>query len=322
MYPSATFIRRAGKIQVENDVVPGAGTLYVVATPIGNLEDLTLRAIRVLREADVVACEDTRHTRKLLAHLGLSTRLKSYYRERERQRSTEFLEELRTGHDVALVSDAGTPGICDPGALLVAAARAEGIRVEAIAGPSAMAAALSVAGFEDDGFVFLGFPPAKQGERRRLLESVAALAWPLALYVAPHKLSSLLDDCLDLLGDRDCVFCRELTKLHEESVATTLAALGERARKGAIKGEIVLLIRPAPRGREPGADELDPLLAGLRDQGLSLRDGVRRACAATGAARSVVYPRALAVWKDSGNNETGWDTFPCPGNLPRHRSPL
>ena len=276
---------------------PRPGSLYVVASPIGNLEDISLRAVRILGEVDIIACEDTRHSRKLLNHLGIKARLVSYYRERERQRSSQLLDELRQGRSVALISDAGTPGISDPGAVLVREAREENIRIEAVAGPSAMAAALSVGGLDDDAFLFLGFLPAKRGERKRRLESTLVLHWPILIYVAPHSLSQILGDCLDILGDRDCIFCRELTKIHEESTAVSLLRLKERIRENRVKGEIVLLIKAASRQEGASTEDSLVLLKNLFAEGLSLRDAVRRVRDETGLSRKQVYQQALGIWE-------------------------
>ena len=202
------------------------GILYVVATPLGNLGDLSLRAMEVLRAVPVVAAEDTRRTRGLLSHLGASPRLLSYHAHSEEPRLEALLEILHDGRDVALVSDAGTPVVSDPGTDLVAAARASGVTVIPIPGPSAVATALSAAGLKGDRYLFLGFIPRKGGERARLLARAAAEEWSVVFFEAPPRLADLLEDLALAVGDsRRAVVALELTKLHEEFRAVTLAEL-------------------------------------------------------------------------------------------------
>ncbi|MGH9628709.1 MAG: 16S rRNA (cytidine(1402)-2'-O)-methyltransferase, partial [Bryobacteraceae bacterium] len=220
-----------------------SGKLYIVATPIGNMGDITYRAVRVLKEAAMVACEDTRHTRKLLTHYGIVTPLSSYHEHNEAARSGEYLELLRSGASIALVSDAGTPLISDPGYRLVSRAAAEGIAVIPIPGPSAVIAALSSSALPTDAFYFGGFLPAKQAQRRRLLEEVKTLDATLVFYEAPHRIVESLPDVEAILGARQMVIARELTKVHEEflrgSVAEVVAKIRDRA---SIKGELTLMV--------------------------------------------------------------------------------
>jgi 16S rRNA (cytidine1402-2'-O)-methyltransferase len=196
----------------------GPGTLYVVATPLGNLEDVTLRALRVLREATLVACEDTRRTAGLLRAHGITTPTTSYFEHNERWKGERILAALREGRDVALVSDAGTPGISDPGYRLVRDARAGAIPVVPVPGPSAAVAALSVSGLPTDRFLFVGFLPARGGARRRALKDLAATRDTLVLYESPVRVVAALADMQEALGDREAFLCREATKLHEEYV--------------------------------------------------------------------------------------------------------
>jgi 16S rRNA (cytidine1402-2'-O)-methyltransferase len=273
---------------------PAPGVLYLVATPIGNLEDLTRRAARVLAQADVVACEDTRHTRPLLAQVGARATLLSLHEHNERARIPQVLALLRGGKTVALVSDAGTPVISDPGTALVAAATREGIRVEAVPGPSAVTAAVALADFPVGRFAFLGFLPRQAGERRRLLASVAALPLALVAFEAPHRIRRTLEDLAAQLGERRLVLARELTKLHEEVLrgtpAEVLARLAERPR-----GEITLVVEGAAErradaaaaggDREPPERFLDRLLA----RGLSRRDAARAVAAAYGMSARAAY---------------------------------
>jgi 16S rRNA (cytidine1402-2'-O)-methyltransferase len=224
------------------------GKLLLVATPIGNLDDLSPRGRDALAAADLVACEDTRHTGRLLAHLGLDKPLLSLHEHNERQRLPRLLADLEAGRVVALVSDAGTPLLSDPGYLLVREAAARGVRVEALPGPSALLAALVVSGLPPHPFTFAGFPPPRSGKRRSFYRRLGALDHTVVYFESPHRLLASLDDAVAELGDRPAALARELTKLHEEVLRGTLGALrqvvGER---GAVKGEVVLVIgRPEP----------------------------------------------------------------------------
>lgn len=226
------------------------GTLYIVATPIGNLGDLTARAADVLCSVDRIAAEDTRHTGRLLQHIGATARQISYHDHNAERRIPELLELLEAGQDVALVSDAGTPTISDPGFKLVRAAAAASVPVVPIPGANAAMTALSGAGLPTDRFHFLGFLPVKKGKATRLLESVAELPATLVLYVSPYKLAGTLALLLDVLGDRPACLCRELTKIHETFDRQPLSALAEQYSGGKVKGEITLVVgRPerAPR---------------------------------------------------------------------------
>lgn len=218
------------------------GTLYIVATPIGNLEDITFRALRVLSEAQLIAAEDTRHTRKLLTHYKIHTKLVSYFQGKEREKAESVLAVLRSGSDVALVSDAGTPCISDPGYPLLVAAIEEGIAVVPIPGASALTAAISAAGLPTDAFTFLGFLPDKSGKRRTKLEAFSGLSSTLVLYISKWKAKAVLEDCVDILGDRRACLCRELTKVHEEFVRAPLSAILEQVAVQPPKGELTLLI--------------------------------------------------------------------------------
>ena len=219
------------------------GTLYVVATPIGNLEDITLRAARILREADVIAAEDTRHTRKLLAHLDVHTPLTSFHAHSGTARLERILNKLAQGKNVALVTDAGTPGIADPGQPLIAAAVAQGIPAVPVPGPTAAAAAVSIAGFPGSMFCFLGFLPRRSSRRKRLLESVADLPFTLVIYASPYRLVDDLEVCHECLGDREVVVARELTKLHEEILRGTLTEMLAHFAENQPRGEFTLAVR-------------------------------------------------------------------------------
>ncbi|HEV2393267.1 MAG TPA: 16S rRNA (cytidine(1402)-2'-O)-methyltransferase [Verrucomicrobiae bacterium] len=218
------------------------GTLYLVATPIGNLEDITLRALRTLRECDVVAAEDTRHTGQLLNHFGISKPLLSYFKFNEAKQSEQILERLAQGQKVALVTGAGSPGISDPGERVVQAVIRVGGRVEAVPGPSALVAALTASGLPADEFHFAGFLPRKPGQRRRKLESLKGLAASLVLYEAPYRIEKLLAELEELFPERRVVLARELTKKFEEFLRGTPRELLEQLKQRAIKGEFVVVI--------------------------------------------------------------------------------
>jgi 16S rRNA (cytidine1402-2'-O)-methyltransferase len=220
------------------------GTLFLVATPIGNLEDITLRAIRVLREVAVVAAEDTRHTAKLLRHLDIATPTTSLHAHNEHHRSAQIVRRLADGESVALVTDAGTPLVSDPGAGLVRAAREAGIRVEAVPGPSAVLAALTASGLPCDRFTFLGFVPARRGERQAWLHAASAEPGTIVCFEAPHRIRETLADIEAVMGDRPMALARELTKVHEEILTGTAAAVASRL--GDARGECTLVIAGAP----------------------------------------------------------------------------
>ena len=219
------------------------GTLYLVATPIGNLEDITLRALRTLRECDVIAAEDTRRTGQLLKHFGISKPMVSYFQFNEAKRSEEILERLQRGEKVALVTDAGSPGISDPGERVVRAARAAGLRVESVPGPCALVAALTASGLPTDEFHFIGFLPHKSGQRRRQLEALKQFAGTLVLYESPYRVEKLLVELTEIMPDRSVVLARELTKKFEEYRSGNPAALLELVKKRHLKGEFVVLVQ-------------------------------------------------------------------------------
>jgi 16S rRNA (cytidine1402-2'-O)-methyltransferase len=220
------------------------GTLYLVATPIGNLEDITLRALRVLAECDLVAAEDTRHSGQLLKRFGISKPLLSYFEFNEARRSEEILERLRRGEKVALVTDAGSPGISDPGARVVSAARAAGLRVESVPGPCALVAALTASGFPTDEFHFIGFLPHKSGQRRRQLETLLTVPGTLIIYESPYRVVKLLGELAEIYPGRKVLLAREITKKFEEFRAGLPSQLLEELRSRAVRGEFVVLVAP------------------------------------------------------------------------------
>src|SRR6202022_2521311 len=260
----------------------GAGCLYLVATPIGNLEDITLRAIRILKEADVIACEDTRHTQKLLNHYGIKKEMVSYHEHHELTRSPELVIELEQGAKIALVSDAGTPGISDPGHRLVTLCLRHHIPVVPIPGPSAFVAALAASGLPTEEFLFVGFLPARAGARRKALDALKAEARTLIFYEAPHRVVETLSDAAEILGPRPGVIAREITKVHEEFLRGPLPELLETVRKRAPRGEITLLIGPG----DPQAQQADlGVSLKQRVEQLETQEGLDRKAALKQAAR-------------------------------------
>jgi 16S rRNA (cytidine1402-2'-O)-methyltransferase len=266
------------------------GTLYVVATPLGNLEDLTLRAVRVLREAALVACEDTRRTGAIVRAHGIATTLVSYFEHNERWKGARILQALRDGRDVALVSDAGTPGISDPGYRLVRDARAEGLPVVPVPGPSAVVTALCVSGLPSDRFLFVGFLPPRSGARRRALAELAHERPTLVFYESPLRVVETLAEMAGAFGDREAFLCREATKLHEEYVRGRLGELRARlAGRGSVKGEIVLVVAGAGETAEAAGADPVALYRALAAEGRTRREAVKEAARRLGRPAREVY---------------------------------
>jgi len=290
--------RKGKKIQKAKPLtVVKTGTLYVVATPIGNLEDITLRALRILKDVELIAAEDTRHTKKLLSHFSISTPTLSYYKEKELERTSVIIEKLQDGINIALVSDAGTPGISDPGFILVRKAQEKHIRIESIPGPSALTAAISIAGIPDGSFVFLGFAPSRKKQRQDLLYSLKKERKHLVFFEAPHRLQPFLHDCLQILGDRQVFWCRELTKLHEELSQDTICNLLAVCEKKKIKGESVLIIEGAAEVPRITDLETEKILTEYKNSHTkSLKDSVQEISTIYGLSRSSVYKKALKIW--------------------------
>ena len=225
------------------------GTLYVVSTPIGNREDITLRALRILKEMDLIAAEDTRHTGSLLRHFGIQTPLTSYFEGNEKKKKEFILSRLKQGNQIALVSDAGTPGISDPGFRLIQAAVENQISIIPIPGPSAVIAALSVSGLPTDAFLFKGFLPHKSKKRRDLLKQLEDVRETLIFYESPHRLSETLKDIFETLGDREIVLTRELTKVYEEVLRGKVSEIKNQIGERKLKGEVTLVISGKIRKR-------------------------------------------------------------------------
>lgn len=270
------------------------GTLYVVATPIGNLEDMTFRAVRILKEVDLIAAEDTRHTRKLLTHFGISTPLTAYHDHNESLKTPYLIGRLMEGQSLAIVTDAGTPCIADPGYRIVRAATDAEIPVCPVPGASAVMAALSASGLPADEFTFAGFLPAKGGKRRERLAELKGERRLLLFYEAPHRLAASLADMAAILGERRAMVARELTKFYEEIGRGFLAELATRYQETPARGEVVVLV--APDG-EPEVVTVDiaGMLAVRLGEGLSLKDAVRRVVADTGVSRTLAYETALRL---------------------------
>lgn len=271
------------------------GILYVVATPIGNLEDITLRAIRILKECDLIAAEDTRRTKKLLSAYDIETPLTSLYDQNEAKKSASLISKMESGKKIAYVSDAGTPAISDPGYILVREAVAHSIDVVPIPGPSAVIASLSVSGLPTDSFVFYAFLPSRSGKRKQFLESISREGRTMVFYESPNRLISSLHDIHTILGDRKVVIFRELTKIYEEAFRGSVSTVLDSLRERKIKGEITLLIA----GAEKSAPEFSPKkirerFKALRmDATLSTRDIVDVIAEEMGLPRKEVYRVAL-----------------------------
>ena len=270
-------------------------TLYIIATPIGNLEDMTYRAVRILGEVDLIAAEDTRHSLKLLNHFGISKPLTSYFDHNQQIKGERILHALRQGKSVALISDAGTPCISDPGYQLVRDAVAEGIPVVPLPGACAAITALSASGLPTDTFTFAGFPPSRQGKRRTFLSGMSALPGTLVLYEAPHRLADTLNDIRELLGERQVIVARELTKMFEECIRGTVSEVIATVSLGIVRGEVVLLVAPgagAPQESESLEHVLERLMA---DGTLSIKDVAKQAAVISGVSRSEAYSEALKM---------------------------
>lgn len=272
-------------------LLPKKGVLYVVATPIGNLEDITYRAVRILREAGLIACEDTRHTRKLLDHYSIEGKLVSYHEHNEAERAQELVERLLEGVSVAQVSDAGMPGISDPGYRIIKLAIENGIPVVPVPGPSALIAALAASGLPTDAFEFRGFLPAKSGQRRTELESIRPREHTMIFYEAPHRIHEAINDIVAVLGpERPIVVARELTKVHEEFLRGTAGELESQIRERELKGEITILVGKALTQQR--SETLDPgtrLREIMREQNVDEKAALKLLAKERGVSKSEVY---------------------------------
>jgi 16S rRNA (cytidine1402-2'-O)-methyltransferase len=276
----------------------GSGCLYLVGTPIGNLEDITLRALRILREADRIAAEDTRHTQKLLQHYEISRPLVSYHEHNEMTRAPELLIALEQGAKIALVSDAGTPLVSDPGYRLVALCLRHQIPVVPIPGPSALLTALSASGLPNEEFLFAGFLPQRSGERRRAMERLRIEDRTIILYEAPHRVAECVSDAMEILGDRPSCLAREVTKLHEEFLRGRLSAIAASLKERPARGEITLIIGPADpadsRAHVDSAQSLSERVEELMRQAkLDRKDALKLAAKERGLTRRAAYDRMV-----------------------------
>ena len=272
------------------------GTLYLVATPIGNLADITHRALQVLSDVDLIACEDTRHTHKLLNHYGINTKTISYHEHNEQQRATELIQRLKQGINVAVVSDAGTPSISDPGFRLVRAAIESEIQVVPVPGPSALISALIAAGLPTDEFFFAGFLPSRANARRTRLAELQSVPGTLIFYEGPHRLAETLRDAYEILGEREAVVARELTKLHEEIRRGKLSEVAAHyAEKKDIRGEIVVLIdRNVIGAARTEAVSVVALVDQFERDGLDHRAALKKAARELGLSRAEAYRRLIS----------------------------
>jgi len=276
------------------------GTLYLVATPIGNLQDMTFRAIETLRNVDLIACEDTRHTRKLLNHFQIAAKLISFHEHNEAERAVELGRQLSEGSSIAVVTDAGTPAINDPGARLVRTAIELGVRVVPIPGAVAFVNALVASGLPADSVFFGGFLPSKKGERRKRLDAVKDIPATLTFYETPHRIAAALSDCLDILGDRQAAVGRELTKLHEEVIRCSISSLARHFSSANSRGEFVLVIDRADenaRAEDRSTQSLKERISQLEGEGLERKAALKQAAREFGLSRSEAY---RAVQSESG----------------------
>jgi len=276
------------------------GILYVVSTPIGNLEDITLRALRVLKEVDLIAAEDTRRTRQLLTHYGIHKPLISYHEYNRRRREKTLLQELREGKSIALVTDAGTPGISDPGEDLVRGAIQESIPLVPIPGPAALVSALSVSGLPTESFLFYGFLPSKAAARKKWLASLKDRPETLVFYESPRRLGSLLEDAAQILGERRVVVAREMTKVYEEVYRGTITEVLDQLGEEEVKGEVTVILEGCPL---PPKAETSSIVEALkyysRARGLSLKESVHRVAEELKVSRREVYRESLKLKEES-----------------------
>jgi len=278
----------------------GVGTLFVVSTPIGNLKDITLRALEVLRKTPVIACEDTRVALKLLSHYQIDgKRLISYHEHNEKEAAERLLSLLKSGEDVALISDAGTPTISDPGYRLVRAAREEGVKVVPVPGPSALTAALSASGAPTDKFLFFGFLPRREGKLREALREILSLPWTVVAYESPHRLERTLSLISELEPEREIILAKELTKLNEEFLRGTAEELLRGLKEeGKLKGEFVIIFPPKREEKAFSEEEVKRELLKLKEEGATLKEAVSAVRKRLAQPKRRVYEVALKVFKE------------------------
>ncbi|MGC9045510.1 MAG: 16S rRNA (cytidine(1402)-2'-O)-methyltransferase [Thermodesulfovibrio aggregans] len=270
------------------------GRLYIVATPIGNLEDITLRAIETLKKVDYIACEDTEHSLKLLNHYEIKKPLISYWSEKEKVRAEEIIEKIRSGHSVALITDAGTPGISDPGAVVIGRAIEEGIELIPIPGVTALITALSISGLPTEEFTFIGFLPVKQSQRKKKLLELSIEKRTLVFYEAPHRILQTLEDMLDVFGDRVCCVARELTKMFEEVLRGRLSEVIEKLENSKIAGEYVIVIEGAHETTQSFEEALIEV-KDLMKKGKGRKEAVRIVAELYGLSKKELYEKSLKM---------------------------
>lgn len=282
------------KPALKNQANRAGGELLIVSTPIGNLGDITLRALEALKSADRIACEDTRTSRVLTQHYGINTPLTAYHEHNEASATPKLVEEMLAGKRIALISDAGTPLLSDPGSRLVGAAIGAGIRITPLPGASALLSALAISGLPALPFHFAGFLPPKQKARREALAGLKSLQTTLVFYESPNRLADMLADAATLYGDRQAAVARELTKLHEECRRSTLRVLADFYAEHGARGECVVLIEGGGEAAPPSAEEIDDLLRRLLETH-SVKEAAAIAAAESGQPKSALYARALAL---------------------------
>lgn len=290
-----------GGAQIDNDRPLAPGTLYVVATPIGNLEDMTFRALRILKNVDLIAAEDTRHSRKLCSYYAVNTPMTSYFAHNEETKGEQIVSKLQQGATVALITDAGTPAISDPGYLLVKRCREEDIRVECVPGPSALVGALSISGLPSDQFFFTGFLPAKPAARRKKIREYLNEVQTVVCYESPRRLLKTLEIMQEELGgDRGVAVVRELTKMHEELIAGTLVEVSRTLREKGVRGEIVLLLAPAAQ-KVQNESVREALMRVQAETGMPMRQVVKQVAKQFGLSGSDVYKESLQIRSTEGH---------------------
>ncbi|MEW6569852.1 MAG: 16S rRNA (cytidine(1402)-2'-O)-methyltransferase [Nitrospirota bacterium] len=269
------------------------GTLYIVSTPIGNLEDITLRALRILKNVDVIAAEDTRRSMKLLTYYNISKPMISYWREKEKVRSSEIIHILHSGQSVALISDAGTPGISDPGSLVIRAAIEQNIHIVVVPGPTAFVAALTLSGLPTEEFIFRGFLPARKEHRKKVLRELILEPRTLVFYEAPHRLLDTLSDMKQIFVERKAALIKEVTKIYEEVLRGDVSEIFESVQKSKIAGEYVIILEGKSKDKKIVTEDILHEVNSLIKKGLSRKDAVRKIADQYGVSKKELYDRSL-----------------------------
>lgn len=278
------------------------GALYIVSTPIGNLEDITLRALRVLKEVDVIAAEDTRHSLKLLNHYSISKPLISFWREKEKIKSAEVIKRLYSGQSVALISDAGTPGISDPGAILIKKAISENIQVVSIPGPSALISALSLSGLPTDEFTFIGFLPSKKSQRHKVLKDLCLEPRTLIVFEAPHRIIDTLKDMEGIFAERKAAVVKEITKIHEGVLRGSISEIRSKLEKTKIAGEYIIILEGKSEGKRITTEDILSEIHSLMKKGLKRKEAVKKIADAYKLSKKELYDKSLREYLDFSNS--------------------